>query len=136
MFVGLKLTILLLQSLEPLGLWICVSRAGPERSSLLGSSVSVSHHHRDAWKSEMVGRALGTAHCRLLRRHLDIRKASQEMNSAWKLWVPRQLVRQGTLHLPGSVGPQMFLSSCYLGACVKPCSQALCGHVTISPCLL
>lgn len=46
--------ILLLQGHEQLDLQVCVSRPGPESSSLLGSSVSVSLHHRDVWKSEMV----------------------------------------------------------------------------------
>jgi hypothetical protein len=50
-----------LQGHEQLGLQVCVSRPEPERSSLLGSSVYVSLHHRDAWKS-VVGGALGLSY--------------------------------------------------------------------------
>lgn len=55
-------------------------------------------------------------HCLFLWGLLHTQKVSQEKNSVQRPLAPRQLARQGTLHLPESFGPQMFLHSCRLGA--------------------
>lgn len=70
-------------------------------------------------------------HCLLLWGLLDTQKVSQEKNSVRRRLAPRQLTRQGALHLPESFGPQMFLHSCRLGAVAN-----LVHRICVNMCML